>query len=65
MTATQSFKIYEILHNHFKSDAGAKAVEDELKTIIENKLKKEKNQLSTQKHIYRLNQKNTLNAGQY
>ena len=47
MTATQSLKIYEILHRHFKSDADAKSVVEEIETIIDNKFEKEKNLLAT------------------
>ena len=57
MTATQSFKIYDILHKHFKSDIDAKAVVEEIETIIDNKFEKEKSQLSTKEDIYRLEQK--------
>ena len=54
MTATQSLKIYEILHRHFKSDADAKSVVEEIETIIDNKFEKEKNLLATKKDIFRL-----------
>lgn len=54
MTATQSLKIYEILHRHFKSDADAKIVVQEIKTIIDNKFDKEKNSLATKEDIFRL-----------
>ena len=40
MTATQSFKIYEILHRHFKNDADAKVVVQEIETIIDNNAQK-------------------------
>ncbi len=56
MTATQSFKIYDILQKHFKSN-DAKAVVEEIETIIDNKFEKEKNSLSTKEDIYRLEQK--------
>jgi len=54
MTATQSLKIYEILHRHFKSDADAKIVVQEIETIIDNKFEKEKNSLATKEDIFRL-----------
>ena len=54
MTATQSLKIYEILHRHFKSDADAKSVVEEIETIIDNKFEKEKNLLATKEDIFRL-----------
>ncbi len=54
MTATQSLRIYEILHRHFKSDADAKVVVQEIETIIDNKFDKEKNNLSTKDDINRL-----------
>ena len=34
MTATQSFKIYDILHRHFKNDADAKVVIEEIETVL-------------------------------
>ena len=40
MTATQSFKTYDILHRHFKNDADAKVVIEENETIIDNKFDK-------------------------
>jgi hypothetical protein len=54
MTATQSLKIYEILHRHFKNAADAKTVVEEIETIIDNKFEKEKNQLSTKEDIHLL-----------
>ena len=54
MTATQSLKIYEILHRHFKSDEDAKVVVQEIETIIDNKFEKEKNSLATKEDIFRL-----------
>jgi hypothetical protein len=54
MTATQSLKIYEILHRHFKSDADAKSVVEEIEIIIDNKFEKEKNLLATKEDIFRL-----------
>jgi len=42
-----ALKIYEILHRHFKSDADAKAVVEEIETIIDNKFDKEKNHLAS------------------
>lgn len=49
MTATKSFKIYEILHRHFKNEADAKVVVQEIEIIIDNKFEKEKNYLSLKK----------------
>ena len=37
MTGTQTLKIYEILQRHFKNDADAKIVVQELETVIDNK----------------------------
>ena len=54
MKATQSLKIYEILHRYFKSDADAKSVVEEIETIIDNKFEKEKNLLATKEDIFRL-----------
>jgi hypothetical protein len=56
MTVTQSFKIYEILHKHFKNDADAKTVVQEIEEIIDNKFEKEKNNLSTKEDISLLKQ---------
>jgi hypothetical protein len=56
MTATQSFKIYEVLHKHFKNDADAKVVVQEIEVIIDNKFEKEKNNLSTKEDIGLLKQ---------
>lgn len=54
MTATQSLKIYEILYKHFKNDADAKTVVQEIEVIIENKFEKEKSILSTKEDIHLL-----------
>jgi hypothetical protein len=56
MTATQSLKIYEILHRHFKNDADAKTVVQEIEVIIDNKFEKERNILSTKEDIAILRQ---------
>ena len=54
MTATQSLKIYEILQRHFKNEADAKIVVQEIETIIDNKFDKEKNSLASKDDINRL-----------
>jgi hypothetical protein len=54
MTATQSLKIYEILQRHFKNEADAKVVVQEIETIIDNKFDKEKNILASKDDINRL-----------
>jgi hypothetical protein len=54
MTVTQSFKIYEVLHKHFKNDADAKIVVQEIEAIVDNKFEKEKNNLSTKEDILKL-----------
>ena len=54
MTATQSLKIYEILQRHFKNEADAKVVVQEIETIIDNKFDKEKNNLASKDDINRL-----------
>jgi hypothetical protein len=56
MTVTQSFKIYEVLHKHFKNDADAKIVVQEIEEIIDYKFEKEKSNLSTKEDIYLLRQ---------
>ena len=42
------------MHRHFKSDADAKCVVEEIETIIDNKFEKEKNLLATKEDIFRL-----------
>jgi hypothetical protein len=54
MTATQSLKIYEILHRHFKNEADAKVVVQEIETIIDNKFDKEKDSLASKEDINRV-----------
>ena len=39
MTATQSFKIYEVLQRHFKNNDDAKIVVQEIEQIVETKWK--------------------------
>lgn len=51
MTGTQTLKIYEILHRHFKNDADAKVVVQEIETIIDNKFFDTKNQLATKEDV--------------
>lgn len=54
MIATQTLKLYEILHKHFKSDADAKVVVQEIEVLIDNKFEEEKNSLSTKEDIFSL-----------
>ena len=56
MTGTQTLKIYEILHRHFKNDADAKVVGQEIETIIDNKFFDTKNQLATKDDINSIKQ---------
>ncbi len=56
MTATQTLKLYEILHKHFKNEADAKVVVQEIEVLIDNKFEKEKNLLSTKEDISLLRQ---------
>lgn len=56
MTGTQTLKIYEILHRHFKNDADAKVVVQEIETIIDNKFFDTKNQLATKDDINSIKQ---------
>ncbi len=51
MTATQSFRIYEILHKHFKNDADAKVIVEEIESIIETKIDNIKDILATKEDI--------------
>jgi hypothetical protein len=56
MTTTQSFRIYEILQRHFKSNEDAKVVVQEIEQIIEAKLENKSNILATKEDIFLLNQ---------
>ena len=51
MTATQSFKIYEILQRHFKNNDDAKVVVQEIEQIIEAKLESKSEVLATKADI--------------
>jgi hypothetical protein len=51
MIATLSFKIYEVLHKHFKNEADAKIVVQEIEIIIDNKFDKERNSLATKEDV--------------
>jgi hypothetical protein len=51
MTGTQTLKIYEILHRHFKNEADAKSVVQELETVIDNKFVDKKESLATKEDI--------------
>lgn len=51
MTATQSFKIYEILQRHFKNNDDAKTVVQEIEFIIESKIAEKSNILATKGDI--------------
>ena len=47
MTASQSLKIYEVLQKHFKNDADAKIVIEQIEGIVENKIQSKKDVLLT------------------
>ncbi|HPH24886.1 MAG TPA: hypothetical protein PLW32_13440 [Chitinophagaceae bacterium] len=47
MTASQSLKIYEVLQKHFKNDADAKIVIEQIEEIVENKIQSKKDVLLT------------------
>ena len=49
MTASQSLKIYEVLQRHFKNDADAKIVVQEIEQIVENKFDATKSSFATKK----------------
>jgi hypothetical protein len=51
MTGTQTLKIYEILQRHFKNEADAKIVVQELETVIDNKFADKKETLATKEDI--------------
>jgi hypothetical protein len=56
MTATQSLRLYEILLKHFKNDADAKVVVNEIEEVIDNKFEREKNLLATKEDMNLLRQ---------
>lgn len=45
MTASQSFKIYEILQKHFQNPEDAKTVVQEIEQIVEEKIATKKDDL--------------------
>ena len=47
MTASQSLKIYEVLQKHFKNDADAKIVIEQIEEIVEKKVEAKKDILLT------------------
>ena len=47
MTATQSLKIYEVLHKHFKVDADARIIVEQIEQIVEAKVDSKKDILLT------------------
>lgn len=51
MTASQSFKIYEILQKHFQNPEDAKTVVQEIEQIVENKIEAKKDILSTKEDL--------------
>ena len=51
MTATQSFKIYEVLQRHFKNNDDAKTVVQEIEEIIEAKVESKMTVLSTKEDL--------------
>lgn len=51
MTASQSFKIYEILQKHFNNADDAKIVVQEIEQIVEAKLESKKDILSTKEDL--------------
>jgi hypothetical protein len=51
MTATQSFRIYEILQRHFKNNDDAKVVVQEIEQIIEAKVENKMTILTTKEDL--------------
>ena len=47
MTAAQSLKIYDVLNKHFKNEADAKIVVEQIEEIVEAKVETKKNILLT------------------
>ncbi|HEX7415269.1 MAG TPA: DUF1640 domain-containing protein [Bacteroidia bacterium] len=51
ITATQSFKIYELLNKHFKNEQDAKVLVSEIENVIDNKFEAEKSHLATKEDL--------------
>ena len=54
MTATQSFKIYEVLQRHFKNNDDAKIVVQEIEQIVETKVESKMTILTTKEDLLKL-----------
>lgn len=54
MTATQTLKIYQILHKHFKNEEEASLVVKEIEELVDKKIDQRKETLSTKEDIYTL-----------
>ena len=51
ITASQSFKIYQRLFKHFKSEEDSQALVQEIENVIDNRFEKEQEHLSTKEDI--------------
>ena len=51
ITATQSFKIFELLNKHFKNEQDAKLLVAEIENTIETRFQSEKDHLATREDV--------------
>ena len=54
ITATQSFKIYEILNRNFRNEDDAKAIVAEIESVIENRFQVERDRLATKEDLAKM-----------
>ena len=54
ITASQSFKIFELLNKHFKNEQDAKLLVTEIENVIESRFQSEKDHLTTKEDLLRL-----------
>ena len=60
ITATQTFKIFELLNKHFKNEQDAKSLVAEIENVIENRFQSEKDRLATKEDLLKLENKMEL-----
>ena len=54
ITATQSFKIYEILNRNFRNEDDAKAIVAEIESVIENRFQVERDRLAIKEDLAKM-----------
>ena len=54
ITASQSFKLFEILNKNFKNEQDAKAIVTEIEAVIENRFEVERDRLATKQDLLRV-----------